>query len=501
MMEYWFVLEIRPVAAILVSILAVLLILASSKRPNLREFWTLAAAVAKVAIVFSMLPAVLSGQVIETAPFYLAKDIYFHLRVDAAGMLFAGLASLLWLATSVFSIGYMRRLKEKNQTGYYASFAMSLSAVMGIAFSANLLTFFFFYEILTLATFPLVIHKRTKEAVQAGRKYLVYILVGGQVFLIGIVGVYVLGGDGSFQPGGVLTGETASLATLQIIFFLLFTGVAVKAGVMPFHGWLPAAMIAPTPVSALLHAVAVVKAGVFGIYRIVGYTFGPKLFVEIGAATVVAWLAAFTIIASSLIAMRQDQLKRRLAYSTIGQLSYIVLGISFATPAGSLAAGFHMVSHAFLKITLFFCAGAIYVGIGRDRVSNMRGLGRKMPLTFIAFAIGSLGIAGLPLLAGFVSKYNLTLGAIESGRGLFITVLIASALLSLSYLLPVVQIAFSRVGLPDSIGLADIKKVGTAMLIPLLLTTVFSFIFGVHPDFLVYFYRLALTAANSIMAH
>ncbi|MGQ3684947.1 MAG: proton-conducting transporter transmembrane domain-containing protein [Candidatus Loosdrechtia sp.] len=500
-MEYLFALEIRPVAAILVSILAVILILASSKRPNLREFWTLAASVVKIAIVFSMLPAVLSGHIIETTPFYLSKEIYFHLRVDAAGMLFAGLASILWLLTSVFSIGYMRRLKEKHQTGYYASFALALSSVMGIAFSANLLTFFIFYEILTLATYPLVVHKRTKEAVNAGRKYLAYTLAGGQVLLAGIVGVYMLGGDVSFRPGGILNGEMASLSSLRILFFLLFTGVAVKAGVMPFHGWLPTAMIAPTPVSALLHAVAVVKAGAFGIYRIVGYTFGPELFVEIGAAAVVTWLATFTIIASSLIAMRHDHLKRRLAYSTIGQLSYIVLGISFATQAGSLGAGFHIPAHAFMKITLFFCAGAIYAGTGLDKISAMRGLGKKMPFTFIAFTVCSLGIAGLPLLAGFVSKFNLTLSALESGQGLFIAVLIASALLSMSYLLPVVQMAFFRIGMPDFSRFPDIRIAGAAMLIPLLLTALFSFILGTYPDFLVYFYRLALIAANSVTAY
>lgn len=487
-------LDYRPLGAVLVSLIAAVLIMLSGRRPNLRETWTILAAVMKMLIVFSMIPAVLAGQVLETAPLHIARGIALHLRVDAAGMLFAALASFLWIATSFYSIGYMRDLEEEHQTGYFASFAVCLSATMGIAFAGNLLTFFVFYEILTIATYPLVVHKRNDEAVFGGRKYLSYTLIAGQLFLIGIIWTQTLAGTGEFRPGGFLTGSMASDGVLQTIFFLMIIGTGVKAGIMPIHGWLPTAMVAPTPVSALLHAVAVVKAGAFGVLRVIGYVFGPELLGQIGAAEVLSWIAAITIIVSSLIALRQDNLKRRLAFSTIGQLSYVVLGVALLTPLGFLGGVYHIAAHAFMKITLFFCAGAIYTTAHKSNISEMVGLGRQMPVTFAAFAVGSLGIAGVPFFVGFISKWNIAMGALQAGHGLYLAVLIASGLLSTSYFMPIVYMGLFK----KSPEFTKFKEARGEMLIPLVVTAAFSLILGIAPNFGAHFYDLATIAAQSI---
>ena len=497
-MDYAIALDYRPLWAVLISLSAAILILLTSNRPNIRESWTIIAAFCKMAIVFSMLPAVLSGTVFEITPIYIAEGISLHLRADTAGILFAALASSLWVVTSFYSIGYMRRLQEQHQTGYYASFALCLSATMGIAFSGNLLTFFVFYEILAIATYPLVVHKRNEEAIHAGRKYLVYALTAGQLFLIAIIWTQVLCGDTTFTAGGFLTGKASPL-TLQAIFFLMLLGAAVKAGIMPLHGWLPSAMVAPTPVSALLHAVAVVNAGVFAVIRIIGYVFGPQLLSEIGAAAVLSWVASFTIIAASLIALSQDNLKKRLAFSTVGQLSYMILGVSLLTPLGLLGGMFYMAAHSFMKITLFFCAGAVYATHHVSNVSEMNGIGRKMPYTMAAFTIGSLGICGLPVTVGFIGKWNIALGALQGGKGIFIAVLIGSALLNIGYFAPVVFTSFFKK--PTEISVREgYQEAGLLMLVPLALTAFFSLLLGIFPGFGAGFYDLASMAATSIVS-
>ncbi|NLT94349.1 MAG: monovalent cation/H+ antiporter subunit D family protein [Clostridia bacterium] len=490
------VLDYRPLWAVLISLVAaVLILLTGEKNRNLRETWTILAAFGKVAIVFSMLPMVLGGQVLESAPLYVAKGIVLQLRADTAGMLFAALASFLWVITSFYSIGYMRGHHEKHQTGYFAAFAVCLSATMGIAFAANLLTFFVFYEILTIATYPLVIHKRNPEAIRSGRKYLAYTLISGQLCLIAIIWTYVVVGHGNFQAGGFLTLDHASRGMLQFMFFMMSIGAAVKAGVMPLHGWLPDAMVAPTPVSALLHAVAVVKAGAFGILRVVGYVFGPELLKQIGTAEVLAWFAAFTIIASSLIAMNQDNLKRRLAFSTVGQLSYVVLGVSLLSPLGLLGGMFHIIAHAFMKITLFFCAGAIYVTTHKENISEMHGIGKQMPITIGAFTIASLGIAGVPFIVGFISKWNIALGALQTGQWLYIVVLIASAMLASTYLLPLGYLGFFK----KSDKFTHYGEARKDMLIPIVITATFSIVLGILPNFGAHFYDLAAMSAQSII--
>ncbi len=505
-MEY--VVDYRPLWAVLISLIAAGLIMLHGRRPNLREAWTIMAAFGKAIIVFSMIPAVLAGKVLEIEPIQIAKGITLHLQADPTGMVFAVLASFLWILTSFYSIGYVRKLEEKHQTGYFASFAVCLSATMGIAFAANLLTFFVFYEILTIATYPLVIHKRSDEAVNAGRKYLAYTLIAGQLFLVGIVWTYVLAGTGDFQAGGFLAGVAASDTALKVIFVLMILGTVVKAGVMPLHGWLPTAMIAPTPVSALLHAVAVVKAGAFGVIRVIGFVFGPQLLNELGVASVLAAVAGFTIVCSSIIAMNQDNLKRRLAFSTIGQLSYVVLGAALLTPLGLLGGMFQIVAHACMKITLFFCAGALHATAHLDNVSELDGIGRKMPFTMGAFAVGSLGIVGMPFIAGFIGKWNLALGALAAGKPIYVAALIISAMLSSAYLLPIVYKAFFKKPVSsqhegsfpeEHSGPKEHGEANKGMLIPLLITAAVSIVLGVYPNAGAHLYDLAAMAVQSMV--
>jgi len=345
-----------------------------------------------------------------------------------------------------------------------------------------------------LSAYPLVVHKRHEDAIRAGRKYLAYALVSGQLFLMGIIWIYVLYDNTTFAAGGFMEGNTP-IWVLRVIFTLLLCGTAVKSAIMPLHGWLPSAMVAPTPVSALLHAVAVVNAGVFAIIRIVGYVFGPELLSQIGAATVLAWLAAFTIIISSLIALSHDNLKKRLAYSTIGQLSYMVLGAALLTPLGFLGGIFYMVAHSFMKITLFFCAGAIYATNHLSNVSEMKGIGLKMPYTMAAFTVGALGISGLPFIVGFLGKWYIALGALQGGQWIFIAILIGSSLLSISYLMPIVYMAFFKSPAENCV---DCQEAGLMMRVPLLLTAAFSLILGIFPDFGAQFYSLAFMAAENI---
>ncbi len=435
-----------PVLSIAAGYIAAFLILlvGNRVRPNAREAITMTAAGLMAVLVCSMAKDVASGIEITCTLWTLAPGLSLEFRVDGAGMLFSCVASVLWILTSIYSIGYMRGHGEQNQTGYFAAFAACLASVLGIAFAANLLTFFIFYELLTISTYPLVVHYRDAKARAAGRKYLGYMLVSGQLFLAAIVIVYVRYGTCTFVPGGFIQAGSMSRGPMAVLFFLMLAGGLVKSAVMPFHGWLPSAMVAPTPVSALLHAVAVVKAGAFCILRVIGYVFGPDSAAWCGGTTALCWLAAITILLSSLIAMRQDNLKARLAYSTIGQLSYIVLGIALLSPYSIAGAMFHIAAHGLLKITLFMCAGAIFIRYHLADISQMGRLYRRMPVTCVCFAAASLGLAGLPLLAGFVSKFALLLGAYDMGKPFFVAVLLAAALLALNYLMPVVQILFGE---------------------------------------------------------
>ncbi|MCD2201130.1 monovalent cation/H+ antiporter subunit D family protein [Halobacterium sp. KA-4] len=442
--------SIRPLAAVLVSAVAVAPILASNGRPNAREAWTMLAALAKFGLVASMVPAALAGDVYVTKLGQLVPYVEFTLRADSLGLLFALLASTLWIVTSFYSMGYMRGLDEDHQTRYFAAFAGSVSSAVGVAFASNLVVLYVFYELLTVATYPLVAHDGTDEARAAGRKYLAYTFGGGVAVLAGTLLVVYLTGTTAFTTGGISALASADPTLARAAFALLVTGFGVKAALMPLHSWLPDAMVAPTPVSGLLHAVAVVKSGVFGIARVLLDVFGIDLVAELGVGGVLAAVAAFTLVVASVIALRQDHLKRRLAFSTISQLSYIVLGIAVAGAVGpgeaakwALIGGLlHIPAHAFMKLTLFFCAGAVHVETHVDYISEMAGIGKRMPLTMGAFAVAAAGMAGIPLIAGFVSKYFLLIGTVSSGNLVFTGALLLSGILNIAYFWPVVYTAF-----------------------------------------------------------
>jgi len=434
--------SLRPLLAVLVSAVAIPVILSLKSRPNVREGVTLTVAVTKFAIVASMVPGVLSGTIYETQIADLGPGLSLFLRADALGILFGLLASLLWIVTSFYSIGYMRGLAEHAQTRYFASFAASLASAMGVAFGANLLTVFVFYELLTVSTYPLVTHDETEGARAAGRKYLAYTFGGGVAVLGGTLLVYFLAGTTAFTPGGIEALATADPTLARAAFALLAAGFGVKAALMPAHSWLPDAMVAPTPVSGLLHAVAVVKSGVFGIARVVLDVYGTDLMVDLGVALPLAAVAAFTLLTASVIALRQDNLKRRLAYSTISQLSYIVLGLALLEGNALIGGLLHIPAHAFMKLTLFFCAGAIHVETHTDDISDMAGIGRRMPLTMAAFAVAAAGMAGIPLVAGFVSKWYIVIGALEGEQFVFAAALLVSGVLNIAYFWPIVYQAY-----------------------------------------------------------
>lgn len=471
--------SIKPFLAVLVSLLAIPLI-AYSRSPNVREGWTFLAAIVKFAIVASMLPAVLNGMEITCALVEVLPGLSIAFRVDAFGMLFALVASFLWIITSVYSIGYMRGLDEHAQTRYFCFFAISLSAAVGVAFSANLLTMYLFYEMLSLATYPLVTHHQDQEARTSGRKYLLY-TVGASIGLVlpAMLMTYHLTGSLDFSPQGILAGTT-SRGTVALLLFMFVFGFA-KAAIMPFHSWLPAAMVAPTPVSALLHAVAVVKVGVFSIVRVITAIFGTELLQTFDLSTPLLFVASTTILVGSFIALSQDNLKRMLAFSTIAQLSYIVLGAALLSPKGVTGGMVHIAMHAFGKITLFFCAGAIFVATGKKNISEMTGIGRRMPVTMMAFFFGALSIIGMPPCGGFLSKWYLVLGALEADKIAILVVLLFSSLLNAAYFMPVVYRAFFCPP-EEALFEARVQEAPLCCVVPLVITAMISIALLFYPQ-------------------
>lgn len=428
---------------ILIPALAAILILLLGSRPNLREAVTLVSSASLGLLVFSLYSEMTTNNVVSLKLFEPLPGLAIELSIEALGMLFAMIAGSLWFITSIYAIGYMRHNKEGNQTRFYVCFAVAISATMGIAFSANLFTLFLFYEILTLSTWPLVTHSQTDQAKRAGRTYL-GILIGASFALLlpAIVWTWTLAGHGNFQAGGVFT-EPLPKVTVLLLLGLYIFGIA-KAAVMPLHAWLPAAMVAPTPVSALLHAVAVVKAGVFCVVKIVVYIFGEEMLSQSGVTDWFVYIAGFTIVTASCIALFQDNLKRRLAFSTISQLSYVVIAAVLIAPVSIIGAAIHIAAHAFGKITLFFAAGAIYTAHHKTEISQLDGIGRKMPWTMAAFAIASLSMIGVPPTAGFISKWFILNGAINMQNNFVMIVIILSTLLNAAYFLPIVYRAFFR---------------------------------------------------------
>lgn len=484
------IVSIKPLIAVLASILVVPFIMMSRRTPNVREAWTFAAAILKFSVIVSMLPLILAGVHVEYTIAQVLPDVAIRLRVDAMGILFALVSSFLWIITSLYSIGYMRELQEHAQTRYFCFFALSLSATIGVSFSANLLTLYLFYEMLSLATYPLVTHHQDKEARSSGRKYLFFIL-GTSIGMVLPAMIYIAHQTGTleFSPQGIIAGKIAPQTTVILLLLLVF-GFA-KAAIMPFHGWLPAAMVAPTPVSALLHAVAVVKVGVFCVARMITGVFGTNLLASLELSTIVCIIAAITILVSSLIALSQDGLKRRLAFSTIGQLSYIVLGVALLSKSGMVGGLLHIAMHAFGKITLFFCAGAIFVTTGVKNISEMAGIGRQMPLTMFAFFIAALSVIGLPPCGGFISKWHLVMGTVEANQFAMLAVLLVSSLLNAAYFLPVVYRAFFCTQ-EEAMFTGPADEAPTWCLLPLLLTAGLSVVLFFYPQPFLRLARLAV---------
>jgi len=502
---------ILPLLAVLVPAVGALLIACSGeRRANLREFWSVAAGVVMFALVGSMIPAILDGFTPESSTFEVTSlkngggwsfvvfrilpefpgfDLAF--RVDAFGLLFAVGASLLWIATSFYSIGYMRSLKEHAQTRYFCCFALALSATVGVAFSANLFTLFLFYEALTLITYPLVGHKESPEAKAGARKYVIYLLGAAKVLLLAaIILIYNVAGTLEFSQGGIsaVREKIADHPTLLYMIFAMFLFGFAKNALMPLHSWLPAAMVAPTPVSALLHAVAVVKTGVFCTLRVVLFVFGPVAVRELGADQLALVAASVTILVGSLLAMGQDNLKARLAYSTVSQLSYIILGAVLLNHHGVTGGIAHITNHAVSKITLFLCAGSIYVSTRKTEISQLSGLAKRMPWTMAAFALASLSVVGIPPTSGFVSKWYLVLGTVDRYRDvgsadhyslMLLGVLLVSSLLNAIYLGPIVYKAYFERG-AESDEDEQVREVPW-MVAPLVITAVASLLLGIFP--------------------
>ena len=487
----------KPLWAVLVSMIAAFLILLTGEKArNLREFWTILAALIKFALVFSLIEPVLAGKTIEYTLITLLPGVALQFRVDAFGLLFGVVAATLWIPTSFYSIGYVRTLNEHGQSRYFFSFAMCLSSAIGVAFAGNLLTLLIFYEILTIATWPLVIHHEDESAIKGGRQYLVYTLTAGCVLLLAIGITYSLAGTLDFTGGGFLAGHgTPGLLILLLVMFI--AGFGVKAGIMPFHEWLPSAMVAPTPVSALLHAVAVVKAGVFGCVRVILFVFGPELLHQLGVWTILAGVVAFTVVVAGLLALGQDHLKRRLAFSTINNLALIILGVSLLSKNAMTGGILHIANHAFMKITLFFCAGAIYAKTHKDHVSQLDGLGRQMPFTFAAFTIAAMGLCGLPPVNGFISKWFLCLGAVETHQIIFLFVILTSAMLDVAFFFPIIYNGYFKKPLPDVASKID--EAPMLMVIPLCLTAAFSIIFGIMPNAFLNFFNIVRLAVTNVL--
>nr|WP_265090331.1 monovalent cation/H+ antiporter subunit D family protein [Kangiella spongicola] len=478
---------------ILLPLLAIPGILLFHKKQNLREAATLIVGTILLFAVVAFYQGFDAGQGAYVHWWELLPGLNIAFRAEPLGVLFSLVAGSLWLVTSIYSIGYMRGHGEGNQTRFYCFFAVAITGVMGLAFADNLFTLFVFYEILTLSTYPLVTHAGTDKARHGGRVYLSILLVTSILFfLFAVIGTWAETGNLTFTAGGVFDNSTSKMVVSVLLALFVF-GIG-KAAVMPFHRWLPAAMVAPTPVSALLHAVAVVKAGVFSIMKVCVYIFGIDLLAELPITDWLLYIATAGVLLASLVAMRQDNLKKRLAYSTVSQLGYITIGALLATQSGVLGGSFHIVAHAFGKITLFFCAGAIMVAAHKTEISDMRGLGKTMPLTMIAFFIGSMSIIGLPPAAGMWSKWYLLMGTLEAEQVAVMIVLMISSLLNIAYLLPIpLRAFFDGNRSVVSIRRDEIKEAPWPSLLALSITAIMTIVFFFWPQ---PFYGLAESLAN-----
>jgi len=489
-----------PLLALLVPVLGAAGVVLLRHRPPARELCGVVAGIAQLGLVATMVPAVRDGGTISFTLSTFLPEVSIALRVDALGVVLAGSAAALWVLTTLYAMGYFGTAPEPALTRFHACLCLTMAATIGVAFSANLITLFLFYEVLTVITYPLVTHTGTPEAIRGGRRYLAYQLGAAIAFLLpAIVLTYIEAGTFDFVPGGIF-GPDASGALLVIVYVLYLLGIA-KAALMPVHSWLPAAMVAPVPVSALLHAVAVVNVGVFCVMRVVLDVYGFDLMGELDLGVLTLVVTSATILVASLYALRLDNLKGILAYSTIGQLSYMMLGMALLSPGGRTGAILHLVGHSFSKITLFFAVGSIYLATHRTLASELRGIGRQLPWTMAAFAIGALSIIGLPPTVGFVAKYFLFLGAVEAGQWAVLVVLSASTLLSAGYYLRILRsalfdapLAVPAGGSGDTAPLLRAPVVterGALVVGPMLATATVTLLVGVAPGLLLDLIRVS----------
>ncbi len=477
----------KVLLATLIPMVTAALVMATGRTPNLRESISFVGAVLTFISVMLLAPGVLSGGAYALNLITLYPGISVSFYLDPLGLVFAGTASFLWILASIYCIGYMRGLNEHAQTRFYVCYAVSVGAAMGAAFSANLFTLYLFYEIVSIFTYPLVMHHQDKEGYEGARKYIIYLMFTSKAMLLPAMAIiYVLTGTLDFNmigiSGGIFPPE-ADRVMVIIAYLLCLFGFA-KAGIMPLHNWLPDAMVAPTPVSALLHAVVVVKVGVFSICRVMLSLFGIDLLNITGMGIFTAYVVSFTIITASIIALTQTNLKARLAYSTVSQLSYIVLGVAMLTPHAITGGLLHIANHAFAKITLFFCAGCIFVASGKKDISELGGLGWRMPVTMAAFALASLSMIGVPPVSGFVSKWYLALGAMDISNMILLAVLLISSLLNAGYFVPITFKAFFGTPLATDTGTGSLERqpLVLLMVVPLLITGIISVMIGIWPD-------------------
>jgi len=476
--------SLRPLLPVAIAFASPFVIRLLGKNPNRREAASFVLSSLTFLAVLFMAPAILRGTIYHFTLFHILPGITISLCADGLSMVFAIVSSFLWIFATSYSIGYMRTLKEHAQTRYYVCFGAAIFGAQGVAFSGNVLTLYLFYEIITIVTYPLVAHHQDEEGYAGGRKYLVYLVGSSKLFFLpALVLTYILCGTLDFRLGDIRHGifpPEAHPGLVTAAYVLFLAGLA-KAAIMPLHNWLPSAMVAPTPVSALLHAVAVVKAGVFSICRIILSCFGLDAMGTLGLGLPTACVAAFTVVVAALIAMTKDDIKARIAYSTVSELSFIVMGVAMLTP-DSMEGGISFIAHhAFPKITLFFAAGAVFVATGTRSIRLMQGLGRRMPWTFGAFALASLSFMGLPPVAGFVSKFYMVTGAVDAGMTFFIGVILLTSLLNVAYLGPVVYKAFF---LPpvDGMDSSRIAEAPRTMVIPMMAAAVISLLLGIYPQ-------------------
>jgi len=484
--------SVKLLITLLVPLIGTLGVMFMGKNENIREGISSVASIILFLLVASMIPTVLSGKTLIFHMFTILPGVTVTLRADAMSMIFALVASSLWTIAVFYSMGYMRAHKEHAQTRFNACFALAIFGAIGVAFSDNLFTLYLFYEIVSICTYPLVAHHQDKEGYNGARKYIIYLTTTAKAFLLpALILIYVLTGTLDFAPNistGIFPPDVNKSLVIMLYVFCLF-GFA-KNGIMPFHHWLPGAMVAPTPVSALLHAVAVVKVGVFCTTRVMLYVFGTDLMHGLNLGIPTAYFVSFTILMASIIALSKDNLKERLAYSTVSQLSYIILGVALLTPSGIQGGLIHIVNHAFAKITLFFCAGAIYIATHKKNISEMGGLGKTMPFTFGAFAIASLSMIGAPPVAGFVTKWKLLVGTMEMESHYIgiLLVLLASTLLNVAYFAPVTYRAFFGKR-PDGEVYEGIKEAPLTMVVPIMIAVIISVVIGIYPDFMMNFVK------------